>query len=125
MFNHNTRHLSGQQRYVVDKKINDEKKRQEEAEKAAKLEKQAKLKEKKENVTLDIFQEIKNELESFMVKNPNVKPEIVINPEVFEEIKRISPESTYKEGKSTTIFGADFSVEETEEYFSVRKLKKK
>lgn len=124
MFNHNTRHLSGQQRYVVDKKINDEKKRKEEIEKAQKLRKQLQD-EKKKNITADIFQEIRDALEEFMNKNPKAKPELVINPEVFEGIKKISPQDTYSSGNSTTIFGKDFSVEDSEEYFSVREYKEK
>ncbi|MGH0778470.1 hypothetical protein ACQVQ8_15335 [Bacillus cereus] len=124
MFNHSTRHLSGQQRYVVDKKINDEKKRKEEIEKSKKLREQL-LDKKKKNITADIFQEIKDALEEFMNKNPKAKPEIVINPEVFEGIKKISPQDTYNSGNSTTIFGQDFSVEDSEEYISVREYKKK
>ncbi|MGR5986687.1 hypothetical protein ACT7CT_03985 [Bacillus sanguinis] len=59
MFNHSTRHLSGQQRYVVDKKINDEKKRKEEIEKAKKLRKQLLDKKERKILQLIFFKKLK------------------------------------------------------------------
>ena len=115
-YNFNTRHLAGQQKYVVDKKINDGKKR-----KATIENKLREIQQKENNVDLAIFGEIKSALSEFIEKNPNDKPEIVFNPNLFDKIKKISPENTYDTGNSTTMFHQNYTVEETEERFSIRR----
>ncbi|WP_182101831.1 hypothetical protein [Niallia taxi] len=70
----------------------------------------------------DVLNDIKKALQNFKEANPKDEAIIIFNPEVLQFFKE-NLTSTYRNGKSTRIFGSPFDLDEDVEYLEVRKIK--